>query len=154
MIDIAPFEHCINHVHPAMIQKIIQEESTNNPLAINVNIIKGKAKPRYTQPHNKQAAIKLANHYMRLGHSVDVGLMQINSNNFSAYNVTVIDMLNPCKNIQIGSQILLDNYLRALKTTQNPQIALRRALSLYNTGNMTYGFKNGYVDRYTSHIAP
>ncbi|MGF1877450.1 lytic transglycosylase domain-containing protein [Photobacterium frigidiphilum] len=154
MFDIAPLEHCINQVHPAMVQKIIAVESANNPIAINVNILKGKPKPRYTPPKTKAAAIRLANDYIKQGHSVDLGLMQVNSNNLTHYGVTVNDMFNPCKNINVGSTILYEAYQRALRTKKEPQIALRHALSIYNTGNMTYGFKNGYVNRYTPYESP
>ena len=32
--------------------------------------------------------------------------------------------------------------------TPSPQVALRHALSAYNTGHFTRGFRNGYVDKY------
>ncbi|WP_305812893.1 lytic transglycosylase domain-containing protein [Photobacterium leiognathi] len=148
MLDITPYQQCINDVHPAMIQKIIKVESNNNLLAINVNKKAGH-KPKYKQPKTKADAIQLANYYIRLGHSVDLGYMQVNSNNLKKYGVTVNDMFNPCKNIAVGSTILLHAYQRALKSKREPQVALRHALSIYNTGNMTYGFKNGYVKKYT-----
>ncbi|MFB1079559.1 lytic transglycosylase domain-containing protein [Photobacterium damselae] len=148
MIDVTPYTLCINEVHPSMIQKIIAIESSNNPLAINVNIIKGRKKPKYKQPRTKKEAIQLANYYIRNGHSVDLGYMQVNSNNLKHYGVTVSDMFNPCNNIFIGSTILLEAYQRSIKVTPNPQIALHHALSIYNTGNMYRGFKNGYVQKY------
>ncbi|WP_305843205.1 lytic transglycosylase domain-containing protein [Photobacterium leiognathi] len=149
MLDITPYQQCINDVHPAMIQKIIQVESGNNSLAINVNKKAGH-KPRYKQPKTKTDAIQLANYYIHLGHSVDLGYMQVNSNNLKKYGVTVSDMFNPCKNIAVGSTILLHAYQRALKSKREPQVALRHALSIYNTGNMNYGFRNGYVKKYTT----
>lgn len=148
MLDITPYEQCINQVHPSMIQKIISVESSNNPFAINVNKKAGKI-PTYKRPQTKHDAIRLANYYIKQGHSVDLGYMQINSLNLKHYGVTVSDMFNPCKNIAVGSTILYEAYQRAIKTKKHPQLALRHALSVYNTGNMNRGFKNGYVQKYT-----
>ncbi|WP_305840287.1 hypothetical protein [Photobacterium leiognathi] len=64
MLDITPYQQCINDVHPAMIQKIIKVESNNNLLAINVNKKAGH-KPKYKQPKTKADAIQLANYYIR-----------------------------------------------------------------------------------------
>lgn len=152
MFDIAPLEQCINQVHPAMVQKVITVESSNNPLAININIIKGKPKPKYHRPKTKNEAIKIAYSYIKKGHSVDLGLMQVNSNNLKHYGVTVEDMFNPCENIRVGTTILYEAYQRALRSKKEPQIALRHALSIYNTGNMSYGFTNGYISKYTQDL--
>lgn len=154
MFDIAPFEHCIDNVHPATVQHIIKVESNNRPYAINVNKLHQKSKPRYTQPKTKQDAIEKANYYISLGHSVDLGLMQVNSNNLLTYGVSVSDMFDECRNINIGSKILLEAYTRAIRRFPEPQVALRHALSVYNTGNFTKGFHNGYVDKYPPLINP
>lgn len=151
MVDITPYMQCINQVHPTMIQRIINVESGNNPIAINVNK-KAGIKPKYKQPRNKSEAVKLAQYYIGKGHSVDLGYMQINSNNLKYYGVSVNDMFEPCKNISVGSTILLKAYQQAKVKYRHPQIALRHALSIYNTGNMYRGFKNGYVKKYTKNI--
>lgn len=148
MVDLTPYIQCINQVHPTMVQKIIAIESGNNPLAININK-KAGIQPKYSQPKTKKEAIQLANYYIKKGHSVDIGYMQINSNNFKHYNVSIYDMFNPCKNISIGTTILLEAYQQSIKKYHHPQKALRHALSIYNTGNMYRGLNNGYVQKYT-----
>ncbi|ELV7517770.1 lytic transglycosylase domain-containing protein [Photobacterium damselae] len=151
MVDITPYIQCVNQVHPTMVQRIISIESGNNPIAINVNK-KAGIKPRYKQPRNKIEAIKLARYFVSKGYTVDLGYMQINSNNLKYYGVSINDMFEPCMNIRVGSTILLEAYQRAKIKYRHPQIALRHALSIYNTGNMYRGFKNGYVKKYTKNI--
>ncbi|MFM2625761.1 conjugal transfer protein [Vibrio parahaemolyticus] len=148
MMDITPYVECIYQVHPTTIEQVIKNESSFRPFAINVNKKKDQPAPRFSQPKTKQKAIELANYYLSLGHSVDLGLMQINTNNLKAYGVTVADMFEPCKNIQVGSQILHEGYQRALKIDTNPSAALQIALSYYNTGSPHRGFRNGYVKKY------
>ena len=149
MFDVTPYIECINDVHATTLQSVIRNESGGDPFAINVNIIKGKPRPKYRQPTSKKQAITLAKHYIALGHSVDLGLTQVNSRNLSHYRVSITDMFDPCTNLRVGSTILYDAYQRALKVDSNNQSALLKALSIYNTGNMRYGFKNGYVRKYT-----
>lgn len=84
MVDLSPYMQCINQVHPTMIQRVIKIESGNNPLTINVNKRAGIS-PKYKQPRTKQEAVKLDNFYISQGHSVDLGYMQVNSNNLRYY---------------------------------------------------------------------
>lgn len=50
----------------------------------------------------------------------------------------------------LAQPFLLKAYQQAKVKYPNPQLALRYALSIYNTGNMQRGFKNGYVQKYTN----
>ncbi len=147
-MDIDLYSQCIYQVHPTTIEQVIKNESNFRPLAINVNALPNQPPPRITQPKTKQEAISLANYYVSLGHSVDLGLMQINTNNLARFGVSVADMFTPCTNIQVGSRILYQGYQRALKINPNPSVALQIALSYYNTGSPHRGFKNGYVNKY------
>lgn len=78
------------------------------------------------------------------GHSVDIGLMQINSANLKRLGMTAREALEPCKSIQGAASILTRAYLDA-RETGTEQTALRDAISAYNTGNRTAGYRNGYV---------
>lgn len=53
-------------------------------------------------------------------------------------------VFDPCTNIAALGRVLSENY-RAVAEGRDPQAALRLALSLYNTGNTSRGFRNGYV---------
>lgn len=147
MIDLMMIDSCKNpNVDTAVIQQIIQVESSHNPLILHVN------KVGMVQEKTKQKAKEQAQFYISQGYNVDIGLMQINSNNlnsplFKHYNLE--DMFDSCKNIKVGSDIF---YLAYEKTNQNlpKEERMKKALSIYNTGNENYGFKNGYVEKYSS----
>src|SRR3546814_1096455 len=48
-----------------------------------------------------------------------------------------------CANVEAAGRVLLSNF-RSAKTGRTPQEALRVALSMYNTGSQSRGFRNGY----------
>ncbi len=90
------------------------------------------------QPTNDDQARALA-HSLIVGrrHSVDLGLMQINSANFQRIGLSIDDAFDACRSLSAGARILKDGY----------QQALRVAFSRYNTGDAKRGFVNGYVRR-------
>lgn len=138
---------CAPDVAPQTMMQIIQNESGGNPFAVNVNKLEGK-QPR---PKTEQAAAEAIHYYLSQGYSVDIGYAQINSDNLHLFGLGKDEahkMLNPCMNISASNHILLSDYRRALKVSPDPQTALKKALSAYNTGNFQYGFKNGYVAKY------
>lgn len=136
--------HCAPTVAPETIAAIIRVESGGNPYALGVNGPIAK-RPR---PQNAAEAARLAHYYISLGYSVDLGLMQINSQNLKGLGLTVEQVLDPCHNLAAGSQILSRGYAGAVKRYGHGQEALRAALSAYNTGNYERGFRNGYVAKY------
>lgn len=89
---------CQSVVAPETILKIATHESSLDPSRIHLN----------------------------LDRSFDVGLMQINSSNFSWLGMTTADALDPCKSIRAGAQVLT-------------------AYSRYNTGSPSRGIANGYA---------
>ena len=136
---------CAVGVHPLTMSKVIDVESGRVPHALNVNKLRGP-QPR---PTSAQEAADLAHRYIALGHSVDLGLAQINSRNLAALGVTVEQMLHdPCANLAAGARILSAGYARAAAAHGPGQGALQAALSAYNTGSLTRGFGNGYVAKY------
>jgi type IV secretion system protein VirB1 len=139
---------CAPNVAPVTIQEIIRVESAGNPLAININTRNGvKLRPtiKITTP---QHAIAVTYAAMALGHTVDMGYMQVNSANLVKLGYTVEDMFDPCKNITAGARILESAYMQVLPRHTNEQAALQAALSIYNTGNRMGGFNNGYVAKF------
>ena len=139
---------CAPNVAPSTIQQIIRVESGGNPLAVNINTRNGvKLKPT-TKITTAQHAIAVTYAAMQLGHTVDMGYMQVNSANLSKLGYTVEDMFNPCKNLAAGARVLEMAYLQMLPKHRNEQAALGAALSIYNTGNSRNGFMNGYVGKY------
>jgi type IV secretion system protein VirB1 len=58
-------------------------------------------------------------------------------------------IFDPCTNVAALGRVLTANYIAA-KAGRDPQTALRVALSMYNTGSQTRGFRNGYVAKVVS----
>lgn len=134
---------CSVNTHPDTVRAVIQVESRGNPLAINVN---GPLKLR--KALDQADAAQLARYAMARGYSVDMGLMQVNSRNLAKVGLTPETAFDACNNIKAGTMILSGAYGRAVMVHGEGQPALRGALSAYNTGNMSRGFRNGYVARY------
>ncbi|MDE9463083.1 lytic transglycosylase domain-containing protein [Xenorhabdus bovienii] len=161
MIGFDMMAACAPNVAPLTLEKIIQAESRNNPLAVYVNAKwvtvhdKGGALKRKKIPFKSPIRIKTVQDavtvaYMALdtGFSVDMGYMQVNSRNLKALGYTVEDMFDPCRNLAAGARVLSAFYTHALTHYSNEQAALRAALSAYNTGSFNGGFINGYLIRY------
>lgn len=135
---------CAYNTHPDTVKAIIKVESSGNPLAIGVNFGGGRAH----KPDNTQEAAQIARNLIANGKNIDMGLMQINSANMKRLGLTTEQIFDPCTNINIGTKILSQNYVQAVRIHGAGEQALRAALSAYNTGNMVKGFQNGYVAKY------
>ncbi|HBV4265978.1 TPA: lytic transglycosylase domain-containing protein [Klebsiella pneumoniae] len=138
-------KRCAPEVHPLTVGYLVSHESRNNPYAINVNVPKGTKSPLARQPRSLDEAVKTAKWLTANGYNFDVGLGQINSANFQKLNVSSSDLFDSCKNLSASQSVLMYCYQLALKDYAPGQPALRHALSCYNTGSLTAGFKNGYV---------
>jgi type IV secretion system protein VirB1 len=134
---------CAPGVASQTIQAVVEVESRGDPLAIHVN---GGRLPRPAL--DALDAAKLAQAAIAAGHSVDLGLMQVNSANLPRLGYTAGQMFDPCTNIAAGAAVLMEGYQRAAARHGPGQAALRAALSAYNTGSPSRGFENGYVARY------
>lgn len=152
MIDLALIMACAPNVAPSTIQEIIRVESAGNPLAVNINTRNGVKLRPTIKITTAQHAIAVTYAAMALGHTVDMGYMQVNTANLAKLEHTVEDMFDPCKNIAAGAHILAMAYTDALPRHGDEQAALRAALSAYNTGDFSSGFHNGYVAKYTGYV--
>ena len=132
---------CAPTIAPKTIVAIAHAESGFDALAIGDNST-GRSYSAASVPE----AIALADGLIALGHSLDLGLMQINTANFPRLILTVADTFDPCKSIAAGGSILSEAFSGGT-TPDETQAALRVALSRYNTGNGQRGFINGYVRR-------
>ena len=141
----ALYAACAPLVAPTTLDALVAAESSGNPFAVNIN---GPITAR-VQPSTPAAALEVAQAGLRAGYSVDVGLLQVNSRNLTALGLTLPQLLDPCANLRAGSQLLAEAYARAARVHGEGQLALRAAISAYNTGDLTTGFRNGYVGRVT-----
>lgn len=145
MIDLAALIHqCAPQVGPSTMAAIVRTESGGYPWALNDNTL-----TLARQPATKDEAVAVASSLIAAGHSVDLGLGQVNSRNLPTLGLTVAQVLDPCTNLRASSAILQEGYRRASVVYGEGQQALLSAISAYNTGNLTNGFANGYVARVT-----
>jgi type IV secretion system protein VirB1 len=126
-------------VAPSTLASVARTESGFQPLAINDNTTGTRGVPA-----TSDVAVQIAAKLIEAGHSVDVGIMQINSGNFARLGLTLKTAFDPCKSVAAAATILAGDY-NGGETHEAQQSALRAALSRYNTGDAQRGFANGYV---------
>jgi len=132
---------CGSQVHIDTLAAVAQAESGMNTLAIRDNTT-----GRSSYPTSEAEAIEIATRLVMVEHhSVDLGLMQINSTHLGPFQMTISDAFDACKNIGAGERILVSTYKPG--TGEDEQDALDKALSRYNTGGPERGVANGYVQR-------
>jgi type IV secretion system protein VirB1 len=130
---------CGPSVAPSTLASIARTESAFEPLSINDNTTGTSGVPA-----TRNVALQIVSKLLKSGHSVDVGIMQINSGNFARLGLTPEAALDPCKSIMAAAVILAGDYAGG-DTHERQQTALRVAISRYNTGDGQRGFANGYV---------
>ncbi len=127
-------EQCAPQIAPVTLAAIVQQESGGNPLAVHDNT-SGKS----YAPTTVAEAARLTRELIALGHSVDIGLAQINSRNLPRLGLGVDQVLDPCTNLHAAQTVLMEGWMRSGD--------LRATLSAYNTGQlhspvgMAYGEK-------------
>lgn len=138
-------QQCAPEVATEAVVPLVMTESSGNDLSININ--KG---PR-VRVRSVAQGVALVRRYIAAGYTVDVGLAQLNSANFARLGVTVEQVFDPCTNLQLASSMLQEAY-RLASRHYNGLDAISATYSLYNTGTLTRGFRNGYVDRVWSAV--
>lgn len=132
---------CGPNVAPVTLASIAQTESGFEPFLLHDN----DTQKVFRAADDRQAA-EMASTLIASGHSVDLGLMQINSHNLPRFGLQVRDVFDPCVSIGVASIILSDAYVGG-QTHEEQQAALRVTISRYNTGDAQRGFTNGYVKK-------
>lgn len=138
---------CAPRVAVETLAAVARTESGFDTLAIHDN-----ATGRSFKPATRAEAIALATELVAVQqHSVDLGLMQINSANFPRLGMTITDAFDPCRSLAAADRVLVEGYARS-GPDGDEQVALHRALSRYNTGSPLRGLGrdaggNGYVTR-------
>ena len=132
---------CAPSVAPSTLASIARTESGFEPLSIHDNTTGTSGAPA-----TRALAIQIASKLLGAGHSVDIGIMQINSANFARLGLTLEAAFDPCKSVAAGAAVLAGGYTGG-DTHEGQQAALRVALSEYNTGDTQRGFTNGYVHK-------
>ena len=131
MLPILPaIQQCAAQIAPDTMTAIVRVESGGDPLAMLDNT----AHKGY-RPHTLGQALAILRRLMAARHQVDVGIAQVDTENFREYGLTPTTALNACANLHAGAAILQ----AAWKTAQreypgNPQRALFHAFEIYNSG--------------------
>ena len=152
--------HCASRVHPDTIEAITRQESGLHPFALSINYPKTEAARQghpqtfyelARQPHNKAEAINWTRWFVTHGHSVSIGLMQVNS--IEAKRIGVADLralFEPCVNLAAGAVILQESY----RGKSHDLNGLSQAFAIYNAGNVALGTQNGYASGVVTKAPP
>ena len=133
---------CAPHVAVETLAAVARTESSFDALAMHDN-----STGRTFHPATREEAIGLATELIVVErHSVDLGLMQINSLNFPALGMTVTDAFDPCRSMAGADRVLVQGWAPPAAGSDQQQ-ALQQTLSRYNTGDPARGVANGYVRR-------
>ena len=109
---------CAPAVDPHMVLAIGQHESGLDPLTIHDNNT-GKSL-------HGGGVLATAQQLIAVGHSLDLGLMQINDRNLKILDLTLADAFDPCKSVAAAARLLA-------------------LFSRYATGSPTRGIASGYA---------
>jgi type IV secretion system protein VirB1 len=130
ILPLAVFVHlqaaCAEPTTWSLIKKIAITES-----GLDTDAVHDNTTGQSYHPPSDEAAAALARGLVAEGHSVDAGIMQINSQNWPRLGLTAETVFDPCRSIAAGSEIL-------------------GLVSAYNTGSLIRGIRNGYAARVIS----
>ena len=144
MIEFALLAACLEHgTDHDLMRAIAKQESLGVPTAFYIN----QWNLDQFSGLSVKDAILVSTTMVAEGFTVDVGLMGINSRNIAKFGLSISAAFDPCTNIKLGEKILVNNISYAQNHGHQGDEAIQVALSLYNTGSMTRGFDNGYVDK-------
>ena len=129
---------CAPAVDPVTMSAIVKQESAGHPWSINDN--NGKKSYRMK---TKQEAVLKATELISTGHSIDMGLAQINSKNLRWLGLSVAQVFNPCTNVSAGAKVLTQVYQKTG--------SLQAALSMYNTGKQNSPRGQAYARQVLRH---
>lgn len=137
----ALLRNCAPAVSADTMRAIVLVESHGYSYAINDNAIHVAYCVPSSQvfPCNREQASKIAYRAIAHGHSIDVGIAQVNLANLQGYHVSLASMLEPCSNLRIGSAILTNAYRTSSARFADQRQALWHAIMAYNSGSLYSG---------------
>lgn len=121
---------CGPWVHRDTIAAVVAVESGGHPWAI------GTPHGAFYARTRGEARAVLARE-LRTGTSVDIGLMQINSQWIARLHIVPDRLLDPCVNVRVGTAILAADFVAASRPGRTHAQALIAALSAYHSGSET-----------------
>ena len=142
---------CAPTVHPETMAALVSAESRGQQFAIadagprNLPWAQRKSLVRSYSFSNVDAAVGMASGLIARGHTVSLGIAQVNDRNLGRLGLSLRQAFEPCTNLAAGGKILTDFYGRAVRQYGAGERALRAALSAYNSGDWVRGERDGYV---------
>lgn len=143
---------CAPTVHPETMAAVISTESRGKQFAIadagpvNLPWSQRKNMVRSFYMSSLDEAVSKASSLISQGHTVSLGLAQVNDRNLKSLNLSLRQIFDPCVNVAAGGQILTGFYKKAYQHFGPGTKAMRAALSAYNSGSWIRGEQDGYVD--------
>lgn len=147
---------CSPKASVATLLAIARIESGYFPLAMSVNypdlaaeslgVGQGSA-VLSRQPSSLREGLAWTRWFSNRGLTVSIGLMQVNTEHLSSLGLTAEELFDPCININVGWKIFTGHFNEAKAALGSGNQAFRAALSAYNSGSLTKGYANGYVDK-------
>jgi type IV secretion system protein VirB1 len=139
---------CAPLVHPTTLNALIRVESAGNPYAVSINrpssqLASGVQLPTFRQPRSATEALRLARILHAQGFTTSIGLAQINSEHLPRFSLQLADLLDPCANLKLAEQLLLE----CASTSGAGTARLDAILSCFNSGDPNTGIRNGYASR-------
>jgi type IV secretion system protein VirB1 len=147
-------DRCAPTAPLATLSAIVSAESIGNPNALQLDfprsLLRRLQLPPGTlrltrQPNSAKQALEWIDYLNEQHVSVDVGLMQVSTDEATRRHISPAALLDPCTNIRTGWAILNDDYQTEVRAYGPGQAALQHALSRYNTGDTSRGIDNGYL---------
>ena len=149
-------KQCLPDAPFSTLRAIARVESAYYPLAISINY-PDKASSALgledgvieisRRPTSIGEAVQWAKWFYAHGLTVSIGLMQINAEHLPAMGLSLEQAFEPCTYLRTGWTILNAKYRAAAAVVGKGQLALHAAISAYNSGSLTGGFDNGYVEK-------
>ena len=103
------------------------------------------------KPKDRKEATYWLQWFLIRRYTVSIGLMQVNTEMAPQFHLQPEQLLEPCTNLRVGGAILVSLYTDLARQMGEGFPALDTALSFYNSGNPTTGFRNGYVESVYAH---
>lgn len=135
-------EKCAPRVARETILSVAYHESGFDTLAIGDNTAR-----KSIHPKTRMEAVAIAQDLIARGHSIDMGIGQVNNRTAVGLGLTIFSAFDACANMAAAGKLMEANYSRVAKKGGTTQQAVAAMLSMYNTGNTWRGFGNGYVGK-------
>lgn len=145
-------QQCAPQVSLSTMAAIVRTESDFNPYVIGV--VHGRL---IHQAASEAEAVATVHALDAGGWKFSVGLAQVNRANWPAYGLNEQSAFDPCRNLAAGAAILQGCFELARRArahaSNDLQSALRSSLSCYASGDLSTGYRTGYVQRVLSNAS-